>query len=136
MKEQKGFTLVELLGVITLLALVGLISVPIISNVVNNSRLKAFKQTLNGIIDSARIHNAESNYSLFDNGEIDLTDGTIQFENLKEIEAGKIYYDGKEYYLEDVKNDRFCAVGVLGKYNIYEGECGSDTILESNFDNY
>ena len=35
-----------------------------------------------------------------------------------------------------VKNDRFCAVGVLGKYNIYKGECGSDTVLESNFDNF
>lgn len=135
MKEQKGFTLVELLGVVALLGLVGLISIPIVSNVIKNSRIKAFKQTLNGIIDASRIYNAESNYTLFNDGKIDLTDGTIQFENLKEIESGTVYYNGKDYYLEDVKNDRFCAVGVLGKYNIYEGECGSDIVLESNFDN-
>ena len=82
MKEKKGFTLVELLAVITLLSLVGLISVPIATNIIDKSKVKAYKQTLNGIIDAAKIHNAEVDYQLFADGDIDLTEGKIQFENL------------------------------------------------------
>ena len=42
--NKKGFTLVELLAVISLLGIVGLISIPIISNTLKNSSKNAFKQ--------------------------------------------------------------------------------------------
>ena len=92
MKEKKGFTLVELLAVITLLSLVGLISVPIATNIIDKSKVKAYKQTLNGIIDAAKIHNAEVDYQLFADGDIDLTEGKIQFENLDKITEGYVSY--------------------------------------------
>ena len=63
--NKKGFTLVELLAVISLLGIVGLISVPIISNTLKNSSKNAFKQTLNSIIDAGKNYNAENNYENF-----------------------------------------------------------------------
>jgi type II secretory pathway pseudopilin PulG len=135
MKEQKGFTLVELLGIITLLGIIGLISVPIVSSIIEKSKIKSFKQTLNGIINSAKIYNAESNYKLFNNGEINLTSGIIQFENIDQIISGTIDYDDKEYYLYEVQIDKYCAVGTYDKYTIYKDNCDSGIVLENNFDN-
>lgn len=133
MKEKKGFTLVELLAVLTLLSLVGLISVPIVANVVEKSKVKAFKQTLNGIIDAAKIHNAEANYKLFNNGDIDLTEGIIQFENLDLIVSGYISYNNNEYFLEEVTNSDFCANGILGYYDIYKGSCDTGEVLDNSY---
>ena len=48
--KKKGFTLVELLAVITLIGILGLITVPIINNTIKSSRKKAFKETLNAIV--------------------------------------------------------------------------------------
>lgn len=133
MKEKKGFTLVELLAVITLLSLVGLISVPIATNIIDRSKVKAYKQTLNGIIDAAKIHNAEVDYQLFADGDIDLTEGKIQFENLDKITEGYVSYSNKEYYLYDVTNDEFCANGILGYYDIYRGSCDTGEVLDNSY---
>ena len=43
MRNKKGFTLVELLVVITLLGVLGLITVPIINDVIKNSIKKSFR---------------------------------------------------------------------------------------------
>ncbi|MEG0021374.1 MAG: type II secretion system protein [Bacilli bacterium] len=125
--------MVELLAVISLLGIIGLISVPIISNSLKNSKKNAFKQTLNAIIDSAKMYNAENDYEGFTNLGIDITDGTIQFENSDEIISGKIYYRNKNYFLENVKTNKFCGTGNLGYYIIYQGECGSGIVLEDNY---
>ena len=44
--KKKGFTLVELLGVITILSLILLISVPKILDVINNSKINAFENDI------------------------------------------------------------------------------------------
>jgi len=41
MKEKNGFTLVELLGVLVLLAVISLITVPTVSRLINNSKSRA-----------------------------------------------------------------------------------------------
>ncbi len=43
MKDKKGFTLVELLAVIVILGILTLITVPIVSNYINDSRQKTYK---------------------------------------------------------------------------------------------
>ena len=95
--NKKGFTLVELLAVISLLGIVGLISIPIISNTLKNSSKNAFKQTLNSIIDAGKNYNAENNYENFPTDGIDITDNTIQYENKSQIISGKIYYKDRKF---------------------------------------
>ena len=49
--KNKGFTLVEVLGVIILLAIIGMIIVPVIGNTIEKQKDKAFKNSLNGLLD-------------------------------------------------------------------------------------
>ena len=66
--KKKGFTLIELLAVIVILAIIALIIVPIVSNVIDSSRKAAFRESVNGIIDST--NNYLSEYVLSHNDEL------------------------------------------------------------------
>jgi len=52
MKNKKGFTLVELLAVITILAIIALIAVPIITNIISSSRKSANERSAEIYVDS------------------------------------------------------------------------------------
>ncbi len=52
--KKRGFTLVELLAVIVILAIVCMITVPVVMNIVTKSRKSAFKDTAYGLLDSAK----------------------------------------------------------------------------------
>lgn len=54
-KNSKGFTLVELLAIIVILAIIALITTPVILNVIENSRLNAAKDKAWGTIDAVRV---------------------------------------------------------------------------------
>ena len=49
---KKGFTLIELLAVIVILAIIGLITVPIISNVIEESKKEALEASVRGIVEA------------------------------------------------------------------------------------
>ena len=61
---EKGFSLVELLVVITILAIIALISVPTINNVINKSREKAYEQQEKAIVDAAKTYIANHSTEL------------------------------------------------------------------------
>lgn len=54
-RNTKGFTLVELLAIIVILAIIALITTPVILNVIENSRLNAAKDKAWGTIDAVRV---------------------------------------------------------------------------------
>ena len=70
--KHNGFTLMELLAVIVILAVIALISTPLILDVVDNARTNAAKSSADGYID------AVENLTLSDilSGETTLTSGT------------------------------------------------------------
>ena len=51
---KKGFTLIELICVITILGLIALIAIPTINNMINKSREESYDKQLDNIIDAAR----------------------------------------------------------------------------------
>lgn len=55
MRNNKGFTLIELLAVIIILAIIALITTPIILNVVQKARLDAAKDKAWGTIDAVKM---------------------------------------------------------------------------------
>ena len=62
MNSKKGFTLIELIGVVTLLALIALVVYPAINSVIKNSKEKAYKDQIELLIKAAKewgIDNAE-----------------------------------------------------------------------------
>ncbi len=50
---KKGFTLIELLAVIVILSVITLITVPMVMNVIEDSKRKAAVESVNGILDAA-----------------------------------------------------------------------------------
>ena len=50
--KEKGFTLIELLAVIVILAVISLIATPMILGVIEDTKLKAAEQSVNGYIDA------------------------------------------------------------------------------------
>lgn len=53
MKKNQGFTLLELLGVIIILAAIALITIPNMNRVVDSGKKNAFRESVNGIIRAA-----------------------------------------------------------------------------------
>ena len=120
MRNKKGFTLVELLVVITLVGVLGLITVPIINDVIKNSRKKAFRETVINIVEVAKIYNAEKDYLAIPDGEsIDMLSNKLEYDNKTEIKRGTIYLDNGEYYVE-AYGEYYCALGNVENLEIYD----------------
>ena len=61
---KKGFTLVELLAVITILGLVVLITAPVVRNTVEAQRYKQFQVTVEGMVKAITEDSALDDYEL------------------------------------------------------------------------
>ena len=78
MKEKnKGFTLVELLAVIVILALIALIATPIILNVINDAKKQAAKDSAYGYMDAVEKYIVSSELE-----DKSIKDGTYSVEEL------------------------------------------------------
>ncbi len=58
--KQKGFTLVELLAIITILSIIALITTPAILRVITNSRKGAFLDSASGLLEAAELYNSKN----------------------------------------------------------------------------
>ena len=78
--KMKGFTLVELLAVIIILAIVALVTTPAILNVINNSRLEGAKDKTWGTIDAVKLAYTQSqtidNKDIVDNPVVTFSSGS------------------------------------------------------------
>ena len=61
MKNKKGFTLIELLAVIVILAIIALIAVPIVLNMIEQSRRSAARSAALGYVDAIEYNNGFAN---------------------------------------------------------------------------
>lgn len=120
--QYNGFTLAELLAVITVLAIIALIIFPIIKGVVSDSKRKAFEDSVYGLMKSIEMdyQNDDSfgdrSYS-YENGKLVLTDlqgetmnQSIKVEGMIEDGVGEMYIDVKGNVSFMVYNDEWCAV--------------------------
>ena len=55
-KEEKGFTLIELLAVIVILGIIAVIAIPLIGNVIENSRKNSDVAAARQVYDAARLY--------------------------------------------------------------------------------
>lgn len=65
MKKKKGFTLIELLGVIAILAIIFTIGTYFATNIINSSKEKSYKITINNIENHASNYMLENNDKIF-----------------------------------------------------------------------
>ena len=119
---KKGFTLIELLAVIVILAIIALIIMPLVSNVIESSRKQAFKESVNGIIDSA--NNYISEYVLRNNRDISypvtfLCDGNTCKSSTNDIlyfkgntfKGGSVILTNSGVLVENITDGKYCATG-------------------------
>lgn len=89
--NKKGFTLVELLGVITILGLLGLVVVPVISNIISDNKKSLYESQISNIKIGVANFVSENVFSL------DISEG----ESIG-ITLGKLQSMG--YISEDIKD--------------------------------
>jgi len=80
MKNKKGFTLIELLAIIVILAIIAVITVPIILNIIENSKKGAASDSAYGFKDAL---NKAYITKLSGNSDYNITDGTYRVADLK-----------------------------------------------------
>lgn len=107
--NKKGFTLVELLAVIVILAIIALIATPIILNVIDDAKTNAAKNSAYGYIDALEKANAQNmlssesinvlsgTYTISDGELLDASSSevTVKFKGTKPESATLTYVEGK-----------------------------------------
>ena len=109
--KKKGFTLIELLAVIVILSMITLITVPMITNVIEESKKKALASSVEGLVESANLYAIEKDgvYEfLFDKEH---KGSTIKGESLDyrgTIDGeGKLYLDKEGNVSVCISNDTY-----------------------------
>ena len=97
--NKKAFTLVELLAVIVVLTILALITIPVISNVVNNVRIKALQSSAYGLIEASQLYYAQygSSNIRFDinNNQVSSSDTDNLISYKGSIKTGTVILDKK-----------------------------------------
>ena len=144
---KKGFTLIELLAVIVILAIIALIAVPIILNIISDTKEKAFEQSINGIVKSANVKSTmelkseEILYKYENNKWVENKlniDGEIpKYIEIKENKKGQVRYaitDGK--YCATKEYDSKINIKKIGNENndkkVEEQYCKLDALIPTD----
>ena len=108
---KKGFTLIELLAVIVILSMITLITVPMITNVIEESKKKVLASSVEGLVESANLYAIENDgvYEfLFDKEHQGSTIKGEKLEYKGNIDGeGKLYLDKEGNVSVCISNDNY-----------------------------
>ena len=108
---KKGFTLIELLAVIVILSVITLITVPMITNVIEESKKKALTSSVEGLVESANLYAIENDgvYEfLFDKEHKGSTKKGESLDYRGAIDGeGKLYLDREGNVSVCISNDAY-----------------------------
>ena len=111
--KNKGFTLIELLAVIVILSVVTLITIPMITNVIEESKKKALASSIQGLVESANLYAIENDgvYEfLFDKEHKGITKKGESLDYRGTIDGeGKLYLDKEGNVSVCISNDTYYA---------------------------
>ena len=109
--KRKGFTLIELLAVIVILSVITLITVPMITSVIEESKKKALISSVQGLIESANLYTIENEgvYEfLFDKEHQGSTQNGESLDYRGSIDGeGKLYIDKEGNTSICISNDTY-----------------------------
>ena len=109
--KNKGFTLIELLAVIVILSVITLITVPMITNVIEESKKKALASSVQGLVESANLYAIEKDgvYEfLFDKEHQGSTKKGESLDYRGNIDReGKLYLDKEGNVSVCISNDKY-----------------------------
>ena len=109
--KKKGFTLIELLAVIVILSVITLITIPMITNVIEESKKKALVSSVEGLVESANLYAIEKDgvYEfLFDKEHKGSTKKGESLDYRGTIDGeGKLYLDKEGNVSICISNDKY-----------------------------
>jgi len=113
--NKKGFTLIELLAVIVILAIIALISVPLITGVIEKTKVGAAKSSAVGYI---RAVESQVVINTVDMSKEDISDGTLEVSEL-ETKGVKVNGNGPEMGTVTLEKGEVIACSLLiGDYTV------------------
>ena len=115
--KKKGFTLMELLAVIVVLAIIALIVTPIVLNLINNARVGAAEQSATGYVKA--VENTIMKDML---NNKDISDGKYKYDYLSVDINGNMPTDGKIRRSEDQ--------GFFSSKAIFKRMCRQNTLCQ------
>jgi|GEM_PF-849223 len=150
MKDNKGFTLIELIAVIILVGLIALIITPKITKVLKTQKMNIFKESVEGIVKSVKedaVNNAGFNSTTTSNYRAYIYDGTglyltvagnkaadadIKISGKIDNGQGTVVVTKNSEVVLAIYNDKFCAKKNADDTSItveeYSGTCVNDEI--------
>ena len=115
---KKGFTLVELLAVLVLLALIGIIIVPNVLRTNAKAQKRAFEEDIKAILKYCAQKNAQTPYQTSNieipNEELELEAGTY---------TGYVVIEDSNFKASNITNGIYCANGYRNSLVITDGNC-------------
>ena len=136
MKNNKAFTLIELLAVLIILTIIALIAFPIVNSLLSSQEKKTFQSSVDGLIRTVEADNAARGFGSalyrFDGEKLILEeineeqlDSPIIIETTGEIKngSGNITIDTTGNISVNIKNDEYCATKNISDQKISVTEC-------------
>ncbi|NLL44180.1 MAG: prepilin-type N-terminal cleavage/methylation domain-containing protein, partial [Mollicutes bacterium] len=123
--KKKGFTLIEILGVLVIMSVIVVIALPISTKIINDVKMKAYKESVKSIFRAVNIYIADNNFIELPEEGIDINDNRISpnIENVNFI-SGKIFKNERgDLKVENVSNGVFCASGTYNNIRVVKGDC-------------
>ncbi len=118
---NKGFTLMELLGVIVILAIISLISVPVVLNLIDDAKEKAIERSIDNYINAVEIaianHNAKISNTEVSDGICTIgNDGNITCNGINiEVTVNNSKPTGGTIIIEDYYVKDYYNISINGK---------------------
>ncbi len=124
-RSFRGFTLVELLAVIVILAVIALITTPMILSQIDEVRKKSFVASAMNVLNAANFY-VSSDHIIPENG--------VQIKELeiknKEIYSGLVFQNKESaYVLKSFTNGNYCASGTKIDLVVRKGNCTGEMNL-------
>ena len=124
MKNNKAFTLIELITVIVVLGIVSMISIPVVTSIIESSKMNNYRNSIYGLL---RAVEEDHTASATKHREYTITNGVvepnIEFGGDLTGSNGSIRYDDNEKTTIEINNGKYCASKAPEKKQITVVKC-------------
>lgn len=123
--NKKGFTLFEMLAVLLVIIVFFFVSIPIVINVIENSKLKSFKISAINVIDAVDYYIANNKFVQIPAEGLDIKDLDETIIKNNNFNSGKIILNknGKVEII-NLKDRNNCAIGTKDNLKVSDYGCG------------
>ena len=126
--KRKGFTLVELLGVIVVLAIIALITTPVVLGVIESTRKGAFVDSVYGLIETTNIYYTKNMQDIAGekrftcNGTVCINgNDTLSFKGKVPVGGSITLKENATILVEYITDGTYCAYGTLNDLIVDKG---------------